>query len=209
MVLYSKPTSSSEEEYEAIQEELVNQNITSFTLRKDTNFNLTLEVNTSDSALINTFMVNLGFTTEIVTDANITSSTTKVVSADVVVNNSNTLVDIDDLKVELPASRVSRVELTLITNGTSAANLKFTFAAISGATGHYAYNQGNQQAILFGSELNITQNGNDRLVSLVAIVQTSTDGGVLTPQFAQNVAQASDTKIEKGSHIKVRDVGPS
>ncbi len=129
------------------------------------------------------------------------------------VNNSITLVDVTDLSV--PISQYERLFFTALikySTGTTP-DIKFTFIGPSGSsvewggTGGAIWTSGGvwtaDGPTGGGSSKGFFGSGGSRWVSLSGFIITAATAGQLTLQFAQNVADESNTIIVENSHIQI------
>ena len=146
-------------------------------------------------------------------------------SAQALVNNTATLATISDLTTALEASATYVIEMTLIYLSGTTPDIKFQWDIASvtgctiewGQTGSSAINgaapSGGAAITTYNSMHDQTQTmvlsgqgtgaDNKVMVPIVATVHNSTTAGNLNFQFAQNVADSSNTTIEIGSYIRV------
>jgi hypothetical protein len=146
-------------------------------------------------------------------------------SAQALVNNTVTLTTIADLTTALEASATYIIEMTLIYLSGTTPDIKFKWdiasvagctiewgqtgasainaAAPSGGAAITTYNSMHDQTQTMVLSGQATGADNKVMVPIVATVHNSTTAGNLNFQFAQNVADVSNTTIEVGSYIKV------
>ena len=132
------------------------------------------------------------------------------------VNNSTTLVDDTQLKLELAASETVYFEAVVRYSGDDTADIKIAFVGPTGATIRWD----NYNSIFINTSDVVTVStgevieGNSRsfgcaaasglrTLNIKGYVQTSTTAGALQMQFAQAAAVAADTTIQFNSVLKV------
>jgi len=125
-------------------------------------------------------------------------------TADETVNNSTTLQDDDALKVPVPANSVWHIHCAILYNSGGTPDIKFSLSVPTGATYMLgivrgdAASQINWQASASGA-LAADGQGADYFLLLEAIVTVGATAGNAVVQWAQNMADASDTKVLKNS----------
>jgi hypothetical protein len=132
------------------------------------------------------------------------------------VNNSTTLVDDTQLKLQLAASETVYFEAIVRYSGDNTADIKIAFVGPTGATIRWDnYNSifintsdvvtvSNGEAVEGGSRsFGCASASGVRTLNIKGYVQTSTTAGELTMQFAQASAVAADTTIQFNSVLKV------
>jgi len=161
--------------------------------------------------------------TQIVEVADGASTNVAVLSAEQTVNNSATLQTVTDFTTTLVASGTYVAEMLLVylTGTTPDIKLQWDISQVPGCTIEWgqtgasainastsptastSYNQMHTQAqtmILSGQG---TGADNKVVVPLFATIHNSTTAAALNFQFAQNVADSSDTKLLVGSYMKI------
>lgn len=129
--------------------------------------------------------------------------------ADETVNNNTGLQDDDDLVVTLEANKYYAFELWLEFNSTAVADIKFAFTIPAGATvewGHLRYTGASLVLALIsgtGTSSPADGAGADSNVYIRGFVYTAAAAGDLQLQWAQQVLEATDTKVLEGSWLKV------
>jgi len=126
-------------------------------------------------------------------------------SADEIVNNSTTYQDDNELFLPVGVNQYWTFELYAIFTGNATADIKFTFTVPAGAVmfwGVQGYFDGNtdlrdQTQAVVGAANGATERG----VLLQGIIDTAAAAGNMQLQWAQNVANASDTTVIKGSSL--------
>lgn len=122
--------------------------------------------------------------------------------SDQTINNQTTLVDITELKATLkPNTRyMALFRGRLISPNT--ADMDLTFKAIPG-TLYAEFNESIGVTIRdvtnFGTEETFAMTGNIKGCSISAWIETGPAGGILQPQFGQNVPIVGDTSVLKDS----------
>lgn len=127
-------------------------------------------------------------------------------TADETVNNSSTLQDDDELFVEVAANAVYKLSLLAAQNSGATPGFKLNFTLPAGASwllgsfdcGSSAATE--QFGITTGSVTGITGVGADSLVIIDALISTANAGTVVF-QWAQNLADASNTVVRAGSSL--------
>lgn len=123
------------------------------------------------------------------------------------VNNSSTLQDDDALVVPILANEVWVVEFVVVFNSNTTADIKFAVTVPSGATGRVSIIRETGAAIAmatpaFGNAAAADGNAVHVFAELKAYVINGANAGNVTLQWAQNVADPSDTIVYRGSHAK-------
>ena len=131
-------------------------------------------------------------------------------TADQLVNNSTVLASIDGLGLSLVANGIYKVRYWIKHNTSAVADLKLAFSYPAGCTidcFDSLDEAGSASGILPLSNetyvLVVDGAGADRLIWIEAVVKNGVNAGTLNLQFAQNTAEASDTKILASSHAIV------
>ena len=119
-----------------------------------------------------------------------------------IVNNSTTLVDDPDLFIDLKANKRYAGMILGIAFSSTAADMKITFKVISGTVyAFYHFNMENGNVAAFGTAATKqTSNANETLL-IPFWVRTGSGGGTLQFQFAQAVAEVSNTQLLQGSML--------
>jgi len=121
-------------------------------------------------------------------------------TADQTISSQTTLQDVTDLVHVLKPS--TRYVIEYLTNITSpaAADLDFTFKAISGtAYAEFGLGLGSSATTAFGTEeLEVTSGVREQIAG-VAWLKTGSGGGTLQLQYAQNVSDAGNTTVHEGA----------
>lgn len=140
-------------------------------------------------------------------------------ASDETVNNSDTLQDDDDLKFTASASAKYFITLLLKITTTAVADLKLKFDC----PGSYTYDLVNTGAIgeltssaqpqialadMWTEAADETFNGASSAQTAIwwGIIEADGTGGEVNLQWAQNTAEATDTKIHQGSCLIVQKV---
>jgi len=128
-------------------------------------------------------------------------------SADQTVNNSATLVNDSQLLFTINTSKRYYFMLSLGQNSNGTADLKIGWSVPTDSTMLWSIAAGNSEAksetdtaMLSGGSANLCE----RIVH--GFITTSTTGGTLTLQWAQNTANASDTKVLAGSTFIIWEI---
>lgn len=130
------------------------------------------------------------------------------------VNNSTTLVDDNQLQLELVANSTVYFEATIRYSGAPAANIKIAFVGPTGSTirwdnyGSIYVASGDVLTVSTGERVGGGERvfgcvTNIRTINIRGYIQTSTTAGPLIMQFAQSTADASNTTIQFNSVLKV------
>jgi len=122
------------------------------------------------------------------------------------VNNSTTLVNDSELVIAVEANSLYMVETALDYESSNVADFKATFSIPTGA--RMTANTGNAPSpniaipsTIFGAGFGAVSTG-FRVLS--AVLKTEANAGNLTLQWAQNLAEVSDTIVRAGSQMWVR-----
>lgn len=135
-----------------------------------------------------------------------------VKTADETVNNSNTLQNDDHLFFPIEASEIWFFKLALFVTGLSTtADLKINWSLPSGATimwlaeasGLGVSTAASPQAVISTANSALGTANNTSLQQLVGLITNSTTAGTAQFQWAQNTATAEDTKLLKGSQLRI------
>lgn len=139
----------------------------------------------------------------------------KSMLSDVTKNNSTAFVDVTDLQVELSASRAYAVDATLFYESATAADARVQFTLPAGATIRLAvpalstgttFTNGNLEAAVTTSAY-VSIGGAGAAVPIHAqvraVVTTVDASGLLTLQWAQDTANASNTILRSGSWLRI------
>ncbi len=160
--------------------------------------------------------------TQIVEVADGASTTLALLSAEATVNNSTTLTTISDFTIPLVASGTYVAEMVLIYLTGTTPDIKFAWDITSvtgttiewGQTGASAINASTSPSAStsYNSMHTVTEtmvlsgqgtsSNNKVIVPIFATIHNSSTAGDLRFQFAQDTADASDTKLLVGSYIK-------
>ena len=131
-------------------------------------------------------------------DADHTHRAFAIKSADQTVNNSTTLVNAADMSFSVGANEVWVFMLIVMSNSSSVADIKFDLSVPTAATKRWS-TTGNQN-LLTGS-FKINGSGVDRKGTIEGVVLVGANAGTVQLQFAQDVAEVSDTKLLKDSFL--------
>lgn len=129
--------------------------------------------------------------------------------ADETVNNSNTLQNDDALLFTAVANTVYRVRLVIRYNSGGTPDIKFAWSLPAGATivrASVGYNTAATATLTISASsaahvAGATGPGNDDIYVEDAIITVAGTAGACTVQWAQNTADASDTKVLEGSSL--------
>lgn len=128
-------------------------------------------------------------------------------AADQTVNNSTTLVNDTHLVFNAGRDEAWFARYLLLTNSSAVADVKFQLVLPAGATARVLYVGNNDAGTLAEQEVaqavNITVQGTgaNRLIVLEAHIVMSTTAGDIQLQWAQNTAEASNTRVLKQSML--------
>lgn len=145
-----------------------------------------------------------------ITDKNKISS---LQASDVVTNNNDSSFVDTDLSATLEANSFYRVEIYIIFDTSAVADMRTRMTKTSGLSGAvlnmtitYAASTGNDKD--FDATQNHTGNGvgDIRLAQYQGMVKTTAEG-VMTLQFRQNTAEATDTTIHANSYMVLTKLG--
>jgi len=142
---------------------------------------------------------------------------TKVTKAtDDTVNNSIVFVNDSELFFIGDANKSYSLTLMMLMSSASNADLKMDWTLPSGATGQritedfsWFFGQFPSNTENITDEVVFTTNGQDQQLQLHANINMGSTGGIVNFQFAQVTAQASDTKMLKGTTLLVYEEGTS
>lgn len=125
------------------------------------------------------------------------------------VNNSITLVTDTALSVAVEANGLYRAHLHLIYNSNTTADFRYSFSAPAGTTLTNFTAQGgntaNWQVLVApsGGVSGINGTGGDAPLNVWGIVAVGANAGTFAVQWAQFVANASDTTVKAGSYLEL------
>lgn len=122
-------------------------------------------------------------------------------TTDEIVNNSNVLQDDDELKLPLAANEVWEFRLLILYISGFTPDLKISFSVPSGATMKWLISSQESSAKYAGSTESIDGTGAIRISFLEGIVMCGATAGDLQFQWAQDVADPSDTKVLTNSAL--------
>ena len=125
-----------------------------------------------------------------------------VKTVDETVNNSSTLQDDDTFTFSGVASTNYRVKLGLLISGNNTALFKTAWSLPAGAVfigGASNFNNSDVVNLTTGSGNYGSTNNSDRLIFMTGIIKVAGTAGTCVLQWAQQVANASDTKVLIGS----------
>jgi len=124
--------------------------------------------------------------------------------ADETINSSTTFQDDDELLLAVAANKEYSGYCQFFMDGNATADLKATFSGPAGSTGRLSYFiAGSNNSVAFGTSL-ILQTltpGQSRMGFFNFILSTGGTAGNITFQWAQQVSDAGDTKVLKGSTL--------
>lgn len=118
-------------------------------------------------------------------------------TADQTVNNSVVLVNDDDLKLAVAANEVWAFEIFILQNSGAAPDIKYVGVGPAGSTVFMKLTQ-NSSAVVGISNLGLGRAA-DAHVELTGIIINGATPGDLQLQWAQNLADASDTDVLENS----------
>lgn len=131
-----------------------------------------------------------------------------VKAADQTVNNSTTLVNISSFKLAVGANEKWLIRVVFYSNSNDTADFKGDFTVPTGAQFRYiAWGQDNAATVsalikAAGDTFLAIGVGANRVVHICeGLLEVSTTAGDFQPQFAQNTADASDTKVLTNTHM--------
>lgn len=128
--------------------------------------------------------------------------TVRVKDADETVNNSNTLQDDDDLTFPIGANEMWAVDVVLRYSTGDTPRAKYAFSVPSGATGtHAGISQSTDMDTKSSPTIAVALRAGGVLAIIKAIIINGSTAGDVTLQWAQAVADESDTKVLKGSYL--------
>jgi len=132
-----------------------------------------------------------------------------VKTANETVNNSATLQDDNHLSFHLPANGQWIFDASIKWSSGATPDLKLDWTLPSGATGTYGV-VGDQAQATPDAQLSITTSnvflssgGGNFSTYLAGEITMGSAAGLVTLQWAQNTANASDTILQKGSWVRV------
>jgi len=129
-------------------------------------------------------------------------------TADEIVNNSTTLQDDDHLVLAMAANEVWYVEIYLLVDSSTVADIKYGFGYPTGCdikwTYHYFSSRTDAALLEETNTWNSGTGGTGVVVGLVlcAMVANGATAGNFTLRWAQNTAEASNTKVLTNSFLK-------
>lgn len=133
-------------------------------------------------------------------------ATTTVKMSDEVVNNSDTLQDDDDLSFYILANETWSFRFVLPTQSSGVPDVKFAVTAPTGASCDYTVldvEQAVSNSVVTtcgtGSSLNVAPGTN--VLEVTGTVTNGSTAGQVRLQWAQNVADASDTTVYTGAYV--------
>jgi len=125
--------------------------------------------------------------------------------ANEIVNNSSAFQDDDELFIPLPINRTFWFQLFLKQSSASNADIKYKFTLPAGASMLWAKINTFLSKAVTSSQVEATNGTVNYLPTCIGFVIMGGTSGNLTTQWAQNVAQASDTTIHEDSMIIARE----
>ena len=135
---------------------------------------------------------------------------TCIKTADQVINNSNTLTDDTELQFEVKAGETYWLESQLYITTDSTPDFKYNFDCPAGSAGWFAHRwpTGYKKSEAFGTPVVVlsTELSSAYWHRWDGFIKAGADGKVKL-QWAQDTADASDTKLLAGSFIIVTKVG--
>lgn len=136
-------------------------------------------------------------------------------TSDETVNNSAALQNDDTLVLAMAANTTYLLDLRLIVNTNATADFKYTFTVPAGATGNTHLFTGSNPdtaatSLQGPSSITATAAASgvaaDQVILVQGIVIVSSTAGNLQFQWAQNTANASDTKVKTNSYMVLTKV---
>lgn len=127
-----------------------------------------------------------------------------VKTADETVNNSASLQDDDELKFDVGANQKWCGLIFLRHNTGTTPDIKVDFSVPSGASVYTAHTNENSKS--GGAVAILTGTGNNAYMMLSFLVVVSSTAGTVNMQWAQNTADASDTKVLAGSMLIIKRI---
>lgn len=141
---------------------------------------------------------------EVRTDLNILQQKSVVKTADETVNNSNVLQNDDALVIAVGANEKWKIETFFVFNSSTVADFKFSFTGPAGSSAWWgAVENGGFGTFTYalGGTKAISGMGQTRIYPLIMYISTIGTPGNVQFQWAQSVAEATDTKVLAGSNI--------
>lgn len=131
---------------------------------------------------------------------------------DQTVNNTATLANDNALSVAVVASAIYKFETHIRYSTNTTANLKLVFTFPAGLTMKYdLIGKGNGTTVLdiFPSDQTTLQgvSGNGTVCRMAGTITVAGTAGTLQLQWAQNVANVSNTVVQAGSHLILTQIG--
>ncbi len=132
-----------------------------------------------------------------------------VSQSDQVVNNTTTLIDHDELFMDLRINTTYAFYITLIYDSGTTPDIKMGWTVPSGTSMAWqGLGFGNGQTALFETGIEVPNGGGagaPMVISDGGRIITGSTAGFLQMQFAQNVANVSDTKVLQGTVLVVME----
>ena len=124
------------------------------------------------------------------------------------VNNSSTLVYDTALGFPIGPGQIWRIDYSILYNSGTTPDWKAALTVPTGASvylrgigGDAAGTLAEAHSIVSGTAISFQGTGANRLLTLEAVIIVGVTAGVCQLQWAQNSANASDTKVLEGSHL--------
>lgn len=136
-------------------------------------------------------------------------------TSDETVNNSAVLQNDDALLLAMSASSTYLLDLRLIVNSGTTPDFKFTFTVPASTTGSIQIFEGSTPstaAAVLQGPFSLTATSatsgiaGDQIILVQGVVVVSSTAGNLQFQWAQNTANASDTKVKANSYMMLQKV---
>lgn len=122
--------------------------------------------------------------------------------ADQIVSDSDVLVDAARLVIPLAANQILAVKFTGFLIATAVADIKFAFDIPAGCVGRWVGGELRSAQNLLTAAIAVTTSaGTNAICIFNAIVVNGATAGDLQLQFAQNVAEVSNTTLFAGSNL--------
>ena len=127
-------------------------------------------------------------------------------TADETVNNSNVLQNDNDLVLSLEANKIYTFELHLVVAMKANSDFKHAFTQPAGVTSYmtrYSDSSTTVAATATTTWSSLISSSNNIYIKFLGIIITTGTTGDFQLQWAQNTAVAEDTKVLKGSYLKL------
>ena len=121
------------------------------------------------------------------------------------VNNSEVLVDDNELTKTLRANQEYAFECRIFINSSAVADFKYDFNVPAGATieiNEFAPDHDTDVTIIDATiDVTVTTGGTDSVIAFFGRITTGATVGNVTYRFAQNTAEVSNTTVQVGSSL--------